>query len=636
MIIASAGHVDHGKTTLVKALTGVDTDRLKEEKLRGMSIEPGFAYVDFDSGAPVGFVDVPGHERFVRNMLAGVASVDFALLVVAADDGPMPQTREHLAILELLGIRDGAVAMTKTDRVSPARLAEAQAEISAALSSSVLRNAPVFPVAAPSGGGIDALRVHLSAAARAHRQRPVEGNFRLAVDRCFSLAGTGQVVTGAVASGRVRIGDEVLVSPQGVSLRVRGIHVHNRAAEEACAGWRCALNLTGADLKKSSMERGNWIVAPLAHVPTERCDVRITLPASQDRPLAHWTPVHLHCGAAAVNARVALLEGQVIAPGASALAQLITDKPVVLLRGDRFILRDQSARHTIAGGVALDPFGPVRGRAKPARLAHLTAMESETPREALERLLEVQSEGVQEGVQLDRFLRAWNLAADESTALLQQFAIATFDDAGETRGITASRWQFLRGRLMSCLREWHDAQPEAIGPSEAMLAGQLDARTSTPAWRAALKSLCEEGHIKREGISLRLPEHHPRLSEADAAMLAQVTGVLREAGLRPPAAGEMAKALGIELTTLTAFLEHASRLGHLVRVAKNRFFLPEAMDELARVAARLAGESVDGMFEAAAYRDRSGLGRNVTIEVLEFMDRMRITRYAGGRRRIVA
>jgi selenocysteine-specific elongation factor len=635
MIIATAGHVDHGKTTLVKALTGVDTDRLKEEKLRGMSIEPGFAYVDFGSGAPVGFVDVPGHERFVRNMLAGVASVDFALLVVAADDGPMPQTREHLAILELLGIRDGAVAITKADRVSPERLAEAKAEISAALSSTALRNAPAFAVAAPSGAGIDALRGHLTAAARAQRQRSVEGNFRLAVDRCFSLAGTGQVVTGAVTSGRVRIGDEVLVSPQGVSLRVRGIHVHNRAAEEACAGWRCALNLAGADLRKASIERGDWIVAPLAHVPTERCDVRIIVPASQNRPLAHWTPVHLHCGAATVNARVALLEGQAIAPGASALAQLVTDRPVVLLRGDRFILRDQSARHTIAGGVALDPFGLVRGRAKPARLGHLTAMECDTPHESLERLLDAQPEGVQ----LDRFLRAWNFAADESAVLLQQLqqsAMATFDDAGETRGITTSRWHSLRGRLLSCLREWHDAQPEAIGPSEAMLAEQLDARTLTPAWRAALKSLCEEGRIKREGISLRFPEHHPRLSEADAAMLAQVTGVLREAGLRPPAAGEMAKALGIELTILTAFLEHASRLGHLVRVAKNRFFLPEAMDELARVAARLAGESAGGMFDAAAYRDRSGLGRNVTIEVLEFMDRMRITRYAGGKRRIVA
>ncbi|NEX64899.1 selenocysteine-specific translation elongation factor [Noviherbaspirillum galbum] len=632
MIIATAGHVDHGKTTLVKALTGVDTDRLKEEKLRGMSIEPGFAYLDLGSGAPVGFVDVPGHERFVRNMLAGVAAVDYALLVIAADDGPMPQTHEHLAILELLGIRDGAVAITKADCVSPARLAEAQVEIAAALSPTALCNAPAFTVAATSGAGIEALRTHLAKAARAQRKHPAEGNFRLAVDRCFSLAGTGQVVTGAVASGRIRIGDEVMVSPQGVSLRVRGIHVHNRAAEDACAGWRCALNLAGTDLKKVSIERGDWIVAPDAHVPTERCDVRITVPVSQDKPLAHWTPVHLHCGAAAVNARVALLEGQAIAPGASALAQLIIDRPVMLLRGDRFILRDQSARHTIAGGVALDPDGAVRGRAKPARLAHLAAMACDTPREALERLLDAQPDGVW----LDRFVRAWNLTADESAALLGQFSLATFPDAGETRGVTASSWQAMRSRLLSNLREWHDAQPEGIGPGEAMLADQLGERTLAPAWRAALRSLCEEGQIKREGISLRLAEHSPRLSENNAAMLAQVNGVLQASGLRPPAAGEMAKMLGIDLAALTAFLEHASRLGHLVRVARNRFFLPATMDELARVAEKLAGESVGGMFEAAAYRDRSGLGRNVTIEVLEFMDRMRITRYAGGRRRIAA
>ena len=632
MIIATAGHVDHGKTTLVKALTGVDTDRLKEEKQRGMSIEPGFAYADFGSGAPLGFVDVPGHERFVRNMLAGVASVDFALLVVAADDGPMPQTHEHLAILDLLGVHDGVVALTKADRVSPSRLAEAQMETAAALASSALRNAPMFAVAAIGGTGIDALRGHLAAVARMQRHRADAGNFRLAIDRCFSLTGTGLVVTGAVSSGRVRVGDELLVSPQGVPVRVRGIHVHNRVADEACAGWRCALNLTGAALRKASIARGDWIVAPAAHVPTERCDVRITVPASHGRALAHWTPVHLHCGAAAVNARVALLEGLAIAPGESAMAQLVTDRPVVLMRGDRFILRDQSAQHTIAGGIVLDPFGLTRGRAKPARLAHLAAMECDTPHEALERLLDAQPEGVQ----LDRFARAWNLATDEFDALLQKFEMATFDDAGETCGIAACRWQAMRERLLSCLREWHAAQPAGIGPSEAMLAEQLGTRTLAPAWRAALASLCEEGRIKRAGISLRLPDHQPHLSEGDTAMLAQVVAVLREAGLRPPAAGEMAKTLGMELADLTGFLDHASRLGHLVRVAKNRFFLPESMDELVRIAATLAGESEGGVFDAAAYRDRSGLGRNVTIEVLEFMDRMRITRYAGGRRRIAA
>lgn len=631
MIIATAGHVDHGKTSLVKALTGVDTDRLKEEKLRGMSIEPGFAYIDLGSGNPVGFVDVPGHERFVRNMLAGVASVDFALLVVAADDGPMPQTLEHLAILELLGIREGAIVLTKIDRVPPERLVQVRVELAGTLASSALREAPVFAVAATEGTGVDALRNHLAAVARAHRQRPVQGNFRLAVDRCFSLTGTGLVVTGAVFSGTVRVGDELLVSPQGVPVRVRGLHVHNREADEAHAGWRCALNLSGSDLKRAAIERGDWIVASLAHVPTQRCDVRVFVPASQ-KPLAHWTPVHLHCGAAAVNARVALLDGQAVAPGSSALAQLVADRPVGLLHGDRFILRDQSAQHTIAGGVAIDPFGPARGRARPAHLAHLAAMESGTPRDALARLLDVQPDGVQ----LDSFARAWNLTAEEADVLLQDFAVVRFDDAGETRGVTLSRWHAMRDRLQACLREWHDAQPEGIGPTEAMLAEHLGMRALPPAWRAVLRCLCAEGAVVREGICLRLSGHHPRLAEGDAALLAQVTEALRAAGLRPPAAGEMAKMLDMDLATLIDFLERASRLGHLVRVAKNRFFLPAAMSELTAIAASLARESDGGLFDAAAYRDRSGLGRNVTIEVLEFMDRMRVTRYAGGKRRIAA
>lgn len=632
MIIATAGHVDHGKTTLVKALTGVDTDRLKEEKLRGMSIEPGFAYADLGDGMPIGFVDVPGHERFVRNMLAGVAAVDFVLLVVAADDGPMPQTIEHLAILELLGVRHGAVVLTKIDRVSSARAEQARAEVSDALASTALHDAPVFPVAAGTGIGIEALRSHLATVARALPQRVVRGNFRLAVDRCFSLTGTGLVVTGAVSSGSARVGDQLLVSPQGIAVRVRGIHVHNRDAEVAEAGWRCALNLAGSDLKRVNIERGDWIVAEDAHAPTERFDVRMSVLGSQSKPLADGTTVHLHYGAAAVNARVALLEGKAMAPGFTARAQLVTDRPICVVRGDRFILRNQSAQHTIAGGIVLDPFGPARGRAKPARLAQLSAMEQPTPEQALPCLLDLQTDGVP----LDSFARAWNLTPLEKGALLQRHAVAVFSDAGEKRGIARERWHSMREWLVACLRAWHQEQPDSLGPTEATLAGHLEMHTLSPAWRAAMKSLCEDGVVLREGISLRLREHVPHLSESDAALLGRVADVLRNAGLRPPVIGELAKSLEMEQAQLVEFVERAGRLGHLVRVAKNRYFLPEAMSALAGIAAQLSKESEQGVFDAAAYRDRSGIGRNLTIELLEFMDRMRITRYAGGKRRIVA
>ncbi|WP_334187879.1 selenocysteine-specific translation elongation factor [Noviherbaspirillum sp.] len=632
MIIATAGHVDHGKTSLVKALTGVDTDRLKEEKLRGMSIEPGFAYADLGTGIPIGFVDVPGHERFIRNMLVGVAAVDFALLVVAADDGPMPQTIEHLSILDLLGITHGAIALTKIDRVPTSRSTEVQEELASVLKTTALHQAPIFPVAAPLGIGMEALRSHLAGIAQTLPSRRSGGNFRLAVDRSFTLAGAGLVVTGAVASGTIRVGDDLLVSPQGVPARVRGIHVHNRVANEASAGWRCALNLAGTDLKRTAIERGNWIVAPPAHMSTYRCDARITLLSSQEKPLVHWTPVHLHCGAASVNARVALLEGHLLVPGKSGMAQLVVDEPIHMLRGDRFILRDQSAQHTIGGGIALDPFGPARGRAKPERLAYLAAMEKGTPQEALDILLDEQADGVA----IDGFARAWNLTEEETSRLVNLKPIARFRNAGAVLAVPRWRWQEMRHRLEAALVGFHAEQPEAVGPAEATLAERFDMRTFSRAWRGALKSLGEEGIIKREGICLRLATHRPKLTDADSVLLERVSTLLRAAGLRALAAGELAKDLGMPLSTLVVFLDKVSHLGHLVRVSRNRFFLPEAIDQLVDVAVTLASESKDGLFDAAAYRDRSGIGRNVTIEVLEFMDRARITRYAGGVRSVVS
>ncbi|HEV2610323.1 MAG TPA: selenocysteine-specific translation elongation factor [Noviherbaspirillum sp.] len=632
MIIATAGHVDHGKTSLVKALTGVDTDRLKEEKLRGMSIEPGFAYADLGTGIPIGFVDVPGHERFIRNMLAGVAAVDFALLVVAADDGPMPQTFEHLAILDLLGIRHGAVALTKVDRVSPARIDEVRADLMTMLATTALRDAPVFPVAALLEIGLDPLRTYLASVALALPPRRAGGNFRLTVDRCFTLTGAGMVVTGAAASGTVCVGDQVLVAPQGIPVRVRGIHVHNRVAGEANEGWRCALNLSGADLKRAAIERGNWIVAPRAHVVTLRFDARITVLPSREKPLSHWTPVHLHCGTASISARVALLEGHPIVPGKSALAQIVADEPIHILRGDRFILRDQSAQHTIAGGFALDPFSPARGRTKPERLAYLAAMAKDKPGESLDNLLATQAEGVA----IESFALTWNLTEEEMSGLTAPFSLVHYSHASTVFALPSGRWQDMRHQLEAALRSFHVERPEAVGPPEATLAELLGMRTLSPAWRAALKSLNEEGDVARDGICFRLANHRPRLTESDEALLGSVGTLLREAGLRALAAGELAKEMGMDLAPLLDFLERVSHLGHLVRISKNRFFLPATVDQLVDVAVALARESDRGVFDAATYRDRSGIGRNVTIEVLEFMDRVRITRYAGGVRSIVS
>ncbi|HZM33662.1 MAG TPA: selenocysteine-specific translation elongation factor, partial [Burkholderiales bacterium] len=389
MIVATAGHVDHGKTSLVRALTGVDTDRLPEEKKRGMTIDLGFAYA-----GPLGFVDVPGHERFVHNMLAGVGGVDFVLFVVAADDGPMPQTREHLAILDLLGVARGAVALTKIDRVGPERVAEVRTQIDALLAPTLLAGMPVFPVSSITSHGIDVLKLHLTQQQTKTALRSTEGHFRLSVDRAFTIAGAGLVVTGTALSGEVAVGDEARALIAGKTARVRGIHAQNAPAQRGRAGERLALNLAGLDA--GALARGDWIVRGEVPPPAWRFDARLRV--TDPKPLAHWTPVHVHLGAADVLGRVALLDN-------TGLVQIVLERPIGALRGDRFIVRDQSARRTLGGGMVIDVFPPPRGRARPERLAWLRTMETGNDREALERLLRENPLGID----LSRFLANRNL-----------------------------------------------------------------------------------------------------------------------------------------------------------------------------------------------------------------------------------
>ncbi|HEX6319864.1 MAG TPA: selenocysteine-specific translation elongation factor [Burkholderiales bacterium] len=578
MIVATAGHVDHGKTSLVKALTGVDADRLPEEKKRGMTIDLGFAYM-----AGIGFVDVPGHERFVHNMLAGVAGIDLALLVVAADDGPMPQTREHLAILELLGVPRTAVALTKIDRVAPERVAAVASEISARLP-----DAPLFPVSSVTGDGVPALKAFLEKTAAETPHRALKGNFRLSVDRCFSVAGAGLVVTGTALSGKIAVGDEVRALLAGTGARVRGIHAHNAPAQHGRAGQRLALNLAGLE-GKAPIARGDWIVAGALPEPVRRFDARLRV---LEGSLKNWTPVHLHLGSADVLARVALLDD-------AGLVQLVLDRPVGAVRGDRFIVRDPSARRTLGGGTVIDVFPPARGRAKPERLAWLKAMELEDDAAALSALLENASMGVD----MARFAANRNLPAASGWR---------FSDA---------HWRALKEKALANLAAWHARAPETVGPAEDRV---LDGcRVSSETVRSVVEELALEGLVVREGPGVRLASHRVEVSGPDAALWKRIEPLLEQAALRPPTLTELAVQCSTDVKKLEAALSRLARHGKVVRVSKNRFFLPAAVQELEQIAA--------GMKEitAASFRDRSGIGRNLAIEVLEFFDRTRFTRRVG-------
>ncbi len=618
MIVATAGHVDHGKTSLVRALTGVDTDRLPEEKKRGLTIDLGFAYLPVDDAQTIGFVDVPGHERFVHNMLSGVAGIDFALLVVAADDGPMPQTREHLAILDLLGVSQGAVALTKIDRVSDARVAEVKALLAALLAPTALRAAPVFPLSSLGGHGVAALKAHLQAAAQALRPRTDEGNFRLAVDRTFSIAGAGLGVTGPVVSGAIRVGDAVRALLAGQSARVRAIHAQNAAAQRGVAGQRCALNLAGLG-DKTAIERGDWIVAGDVPAAVRKFDARLRVLADEAKPLAHWTPVHVHLGAANVIGRVALLEGDSIAPGAAGLVQLVLDRPLGALFGDGFILRDQSARRTLAGGRVIDVFPPARGRARPERLAALAAQVLDDPAAALGALLAQAAEGVD----LTRFAMNRNLTPAAAVALAERLPVQRAGDWG----FSPAHWDALRAKALEALTAWHRRAPDSAGPPESRLLEGSGLRLPRAALTTLIESLVSEGRVVRDGAGLRLAEHRIQLSAADAALWQKVEPLLASSALRAPSVVELAATLATDPRRLEAALSRLERQGLLVRVSKTRFFLPAALRRLEQLAEEEAHAS--GAITAAAFRDRSGIGRNLTIEVLEFFDRIKFTRRKG-------
>jgi selenocysteine-specific elongation factor len=626
MIVATAGHIDHGKTLLVKALTGVDSDRLPEERARGMSIDLGFAYAPAADDSVLGFVDVPGHERFVRNMLAGVSGIDLALLVVAADDGPMPQTREHLAILDLLGVPAGAIAITKTDRVDPQRVAAVSAELAALVAGTALDGAPQFPVSAVSGEGIDRLRAHLHGLAGGSRTG--QGRFRMSVDRRFTISGAGLVVTGTVLSGTVRPGDSLTLAPEGIAVRVRGLRAQDRDAEAGTVGQRCALNIAGPALRRAEVHRGQWLIDPAAQAPTARIDLRLRVLPSEPRSLKHWTPVHVHLGAADVPGRVAVLEGRAIDPGETGLAQLVLDRPVAAFHGDRLILRDQSATRTVAGGGVVDPFGAPRGRARPERLALLRALEQDDAGAALDAALPL----APGGFPLARFALGRGLSEAETAALAARPGVAASADG--TLAFTAVAWAEALDAVTDTLGRWHDEKPDHPGPPLPALRQALDAPLPRALIEAAVADRVAAGLVSRGGTGLRLADFTPSLSPGDASLWRMIEPILTEGGRQPPVVHDMARGLGLDPERLRRFLRRATAFGLVRPVAENRFLLPGALRALADAAVALGKENPDG-FDARSYRDAAGIGRNTAIQLLEFFDEAGLTRRDGDLRTVL-
>ena len=630
MIVATAGHVDHGKTALVRALTGVDTDRLPEEKKRGLTIDLGFAYHPLGGDHVLGFVDVPGHERFVRNMLAGVGSVDLALVVVAADDGVMPQTREHSAILDLLGVTECIAVVSKIDMVDAARAGEVSEEIGTLLSGTGMRGAEIHQVSALSGAGMEALAGALRERALGLAARAAGGRFRLCVDRAFMLKGAGLVVTGTVHAGSASTGDRLLVTPGGRDARIRGIHAHDRPAERARAGERCALNLAGRGIESGVITRGDWIVDGALHAPSDRIDVRLRLLSGEPRALRHWTPVHAHLAASHSTARIAVLGAGSIAPGDSGRVQIVLDRPLHALAGDRIVIRDQSASRTMGGGTVIDPFSPRRGRARASRLAWLDAIEVREPERAIARALDSTATGVDTGW----MRQAFGVTEPELERLLGAAGAVRVPDPGADRWFSHAHWADLQEEILRFLETFHRERPRLHGANANDVRLGIERRAGQGIVEHALAALRDRGAIARRGVMVRLPEHRVTLGTNDERLWPRVARALDPASGSPPSLRQACDQLKMDEAQLGALLKRATNAGLVVPVTRTRFVPLAAVRTLAAHAESLAEVAPQGRFTAAEYKNHAHIGRNFAIELLEYFDRSGFTERLGDRRRV--
>ncbi|HAS0838124.1 selenocysteine-specific translation elongation factor [Enterobacter cloacae complex sp.6701062] len=600
MIIATAGHVDHGKTTLLQAITGVNADRLPEEKKRGMTIDLGYAYWPQPDGRVLGFIDVPGHEKFLSNMLAGVGGIDHALLVVACDDGVMAQTREHLAILQLTGNPQLTVALTKADRVEEARIDEVRQEVLAALSEYGFKDVALFVTVATEGRGIDALRNHLQQIPS--REQASHHRFRLAIDRAFTVKGAGLVVTGTALSGEVNVGDTLWLTGVNKPMRVRGLHAQNQPVEQAHAGQRIALNIAG-DAEKDQLNRGDWLLADAPPEPSERIIVSL----QTHTPLTQWQPLHIHHAASHITGRVSLLEND--------LAELVFDSPLWLADNDRLVLRDISARETLAGArvVMLDP--PRRGKRKPEYLQWLAALaQTRDDKSALDIHLE------RGAVDLAAFAWARQLSGEGLRLLTQE---PGFIQAGNSllNAPVAARWQ---RKVLSTLATYHEQHQDEPGPGRERLRRMALPMEDDALVLLLIENMGESGVIASHHGWLHLPEHKAGFTAEQDAVWQKVAALF---GDEPWWVRDLARETNTDEQLMRQVLRHAAQQGMIVAIVKDRYYRNDRIVAFANLIREL--DQARGSTCAADFRDRLNVGRKLAIQILEYFNRIGFTRRRG-------
>jgi selenocysteine-specific elongation factor len=617
-VIGTAGHVDHGKSTLVRALTGIDPDRLQEEKDRGMTIDLGFAWLALPSGREVSIVDVPGHERFIKNMLAGVGGIDLALLVVAADESVMPQTREHLAILDLLQVRSGLVAVTKRDLVDEEWLELVIAEVEETLRPTTLAGAPILPVSAATGEGLDELVAEIDRLLETTPAREDRGRPRLPIDRVFTIAGFGTIVTGTLLDGHLRAGQEVEILPRGLRSRVRGLQTHRHKVETAEPSSRTAVNLGG--LATTDLVRGDVLTTPGWLRPSAAVDVRLRAVAGLPKPIRHNARVTFHTGSAEVPGRVRLLDTQELEPGASAWAQVKLDGPVAVIKGDSFVIR--SPETTLGGGVIIEPIARRHRRFQPATLDRLATLEKGSPAEVVAQTLRqiepAELRQVIERAGLDAPVARAAIAELLASGDLVAFSNAAGDPAPNTNLITLAGWRALVERARAAVAAYHGQFPLRSGMPREELKSRL--RLQPRIFNEVAARLVAEGEIVEAGVNVHLPDHRVALTPRQQDTVDSFLAALAADPYSPPTDHPP------EPELLNALAEQR----RIVRVGEGVFFAAAAYDEMvARIRAHLAEH---GKITVAEVRDTFNTSRKYALALMEHLDEAKVTRRIGDER----
>jgi len=632
MLVATAGHVDHGKTSLVQRLTGTNTDRLAEEKKRGLTIELGYAFGEVGANERIGFIDVPGHHRFINTMISGINGIDLGMLVVAADDGPMPQTLEHLQLLRLLGVERFAGVITKSDLVDRARLDQVAQQTSA-----LIPGAPLCEISNRTGEGLDQLQLLLDNQLRDCPQRSTEAQFRLYIDRVFIKKGAGVVVTGTCLSGSINAGDELRLhafsgsNTQCIKLRVRELHTQGNPATAGHAGQRCALNLAGK-VSLERVHRGDFLCAHPTALSSRRLDTRCWTLEGSERSLKHLGRVKLYIGTRRMGARTYFLDRGQDSPSGQRV-QLILDSDALAFAGDRFVLRDDNESTTLGGGVVIDPEAPQWGKSRSKRLKQLDALEMAQPGAVLNQLLF--SNG--DIVSLRQCKRIWNLSQEEVDGIL---AVTPFDADnlvrlsadGDELIVSSELWQSYVNCLDQQLAQWHSARPMEPGIRPESLRALIHPQIPARLFKALLNDRIRAGEVVHHDQLIRALGHRPTLSPQVQREWQQLETRMKARGLNIPLRSEIQKDTGFDAKRLETLTRPAIKTGDLFEIGEKRLALPATLRELARLVKQFTDAS--GGISVIEAKQVFGLGRNLTIEILEFFDQIGYTKRSGNLRLI--